>query len=66
MTISFIWYSKKDSKVYLFDDVVVYHKALEKYESLPKVGDIQLLYKNWGLEDVSLSKQVKEQLKSLK
>lgn len=66
MTISFIWYSKKDSKVYLFDDVVVYHKELEKYESLPKVGDIQLLYKNWGLEDVPLSKQVEEQLKSLK
>jgi hypothetical protein len=66
MTISFIWYSKKDSKVYLFDDIAVYYKESKKYESLPKVGDVQLLYKNWGLDDVPLSKKVEEQLKNLK
>jgi len=66
MTISFIWYNKEKSKIQLFDDIVIYYKDLNKYESLPKVGDIQLLYKNWGLDDTPLSKQVEESIKNLK
>lgn len=66
MTISFIWYNKEESKLYLFDDVVVYYRELGKYESLPKIGDVQLLYKNWGMDDVPLSKQIEESIKNLK
>ena len=61
-----LWYNKEESKLYLFDDVVVYYRELGKYESLPKIGDVQLLYKNWGMDDVPLSKQIEESIKNLK
>ena len=66
MTLSFVWYSKNDSKFYLFDDIIVYHKELNKCDLLPKVGDIQLLYKNWGMDDVPLSKTVEKEIRNLK
>ena len=66
MTISFIWINHIEKKAKLIEDVQVYNKNLKTIKSLPKVGDIQLLYKNWGMDDVPLSKQVEEQLKSLK
>ena len=66
MTISSVMINHIEKKVKLIEDIQVYNEYTKKSESLPKIGDIQLLYKNWGMDDVPLSKQVEESIKNLK
>lgn len=68
MTISFIWFDASKSKFYLFDNVLL-DKVIDGqhvYTPFTKVGDVQLIYENWGQVDVPLSSTVKKGIKNLK
>lgn len=67
MSISFIWYDAINRKFCIFEDVVldkINSNGTHEYLSFSKVGDVQLIFQNWGL-DLPLSKIVSDELKKL-
>ena len=67
ISISFVWFSSKDNKFYRINDIAIAKDMGDNYsiESLEKVGEVQLLSKNWS-NDFELSKTVKDNLIDLK
>lgn len=67
ISISFIWFNSQEHKFYRFNDIAIAKDIGDNYaiESLEKVGEIQLLSKNWS-NDFALSQIVKDNLIGLK
>ena len=67
MSISFIWFDANKKKFFRFEDVAIAKMVNGHYEvqSLERVGDIQLLSKHWGDDDITLSNSEKGRINGI-